>query len=89
VEIPRKVGPNTWGVRTPLHFNKATGKKERYWIGREYKTKTEAEKALRQWHTDHEAGKIAARSDMRLGLTGSTSGWRTIGRRGRPWPGTR
>lgn len=67
VEIKRTGRPNTWGVRTPLHFNKATGKQERYWIGREYKTKTEAEKALRQWHTDHEAGKIAARSDMKLG----------------------
>ncbi|GAA2231952.1 site-specific integrase [Streptomyces amakusaensis] len=66
-EISRKGRPNTWGVRTPLHFSKATGKKERYWIGREYRTKTEAEKALRQWHSDHEAGKVAARSDMKLG----------------------
>ncbi|ARX82331.1 hypothetical protein SMD44_01741 [Streptomyces alboflavus] len=67
MEIPRKGRPNTWGVRTPLHFNPATGKKERYWIGREYPTKTAAEKALRDWHSDHETGKIAARSDMKLG----------------------
>lgn len=32
VEIPRTGRANTWGVRTPLHFNKATGKQERYWI---------------------------------------------------------
>ncbi|MEU3598843.1 tyrosine-type recombinase/integrase [Streptomyces sp. NPDC006798] len=66
VEIPRKGRPNTWGVRTPLHLNKATGKKGRYWIGREYKNKTEAERALRKWHNDHEAGKAPARSDMKL-----------------------
>ncbi|MFJ4791911.1 tyrosine-type recombinase/integrase [Kitasatospora purpeofusca] len=67
VEIPRKGRPNTWGVRTPQHPNKATGKNERYWIGREYRTKTEAAKALRQWHTDHDAGTVAVRSDMTLG----------------------
>ncbi|MEV7215046.1 hypothetical protein AB0O31_18380 [Kitasatospora cineracea] len=54
VEIPRKGRPSTWGVRTPLHLNPATGKKERHWIGREYGTKTEAEKALRKWHPKHE-----------------------------------
>lgn len=58
VEIPRTGRPNTWGVRTPLHFDPATGKRGRYWIGREYKTKTEAERALRKWHTDHEAGTL-------------------------------
>ncbi|NEC92531.1 tyrosine-type recombinase/integrase [Streptomyces sp. SID12501] len=67
VEIPRKGRPNTWGVRTPLHFDKAQGKQIRYWIGREYPTKTAAEKALREWHTNYDAGKIAARSDMKLG----------------------
>ncbi|MFI2619348.1 tyrosine-type recombinase/integrase [Streptomyces sp. NPDC018584] len=67
VEIPRKGRPNTWGVRTPLHFNKATGKKERYWIGREYPTKTAAERALREWISNYEAGKIAVRSDMTMG----------------------
>ncbi|MCM2390339.1 tyrosine-type recombinase/integrase [Streptomyces albipurpureus] len=67
MEIPRKGRPNTWGVRTPLHLNKATGQKERYWIGREFKNKTEAERASRKWMTDHDAGKLAARSDMKLG----------------------
>ncbi|MER7315719.1 hypothetical protein ACIPJG_29235 [Streptomyces halstedii] len=67
VEIPRTGRANTWGVRTPLHFNKVTGKRERYWIGREYKNKTAAERALRVWITDYEAGKVAARSDMKLG----------------------
>ncbi|MFJ2605013.1 hypothetical protein ACIO13_08510 [Streptomyces sp. NPDC087425] len=51
VEIPRTGRQNTWGVRTPLHFNPATGKRERYWIGRECKNKTEAERALRKWYT--------------------------------------
>ncbi|WP_152645129.1 N-terminal phage integrase SAM-like domain-containing protein [Kitasatospora griseola] len=54
-------------MRTPLHLNPATGKRERYWIGREYPTKTAAEKALSKWHTDHEAGQIRVSSDMRLG----------------------
>lgn len=67
VEIPRKGRPNTWGVRTPLHFDRAQGKQIRYWIGREYPTKTAAEKALREWHSNYEAGKISARSDMKLG----------------------
>lgn len=67
VEIPRTGRPNTWGVRTPLHFNPATGKRERYWIGREYKNKTEAERALRKWHTDHETGTLTPRSDMTMG----------------------
>ncbi|WP_282205252.1 tyrosine-type recombinase/integrase [Kitasatospora fiedleri] len=64
MEIPRKGRPNTWGVRTPLHLNPATGKKERHWIGREYGTKTEAERALRKWHTEHEEGDLTPRSDM-------------------------
>ncbi|MET8566047.1 hypothetical protein ABZV75_37865 [Streptomyces flaveolus] len=67
MEIPRTGRPNTWGVRTPLHFDKAQGKKIRYWIGREYPTKTAAEKALREWHSNYEAGKIATRSDTKLG----------------------
>ncbi|MFD5562720.1 tyrosine-type recombinase/integrase [Kitasatospora griseola] len=64
MEIPRRGRPNTWGVRTPLHLNPATGKKERYWIGREYTTKTEAEKALRTWHNEHDEGELTPRSDM-------------------------
>ncbi|MEU2515665.1 hypothetical protein [Streptomyces syringium] len=48
-------------MRTPLHFAPATGKRGHYWIGREYKTKTEAERALRKWHTDHEAGTLTPR----------------------------
>lgn len=67
MEIPRKGRPNTWGVRTPLHFNKAKGKQDRYWIGREYPTKTEAEKALRKWHNEYEAGNVRVSSDMKLG----------------------
>jgi integrase len=67
VEIPRKGRPNTWGVRTPLHLNRATGKQERYWIGRDYPTKTAAEKALRAWHSDYDAGAVVSRSDMKLG----------------------
>ncbi|MFG2678858.1 hypothetical protein [Streptomyces sp. NPDC048392] len=54
-------------MRTPLHFDPATGEKGRYWIGREYKTKTEAERALRKWHTEHEAGALTPRSDMTMG----------------------
>ncbi|MFF9674506.1 hypothetical protein ACF1GS_22880 [Streptomyces eurythermus] len=54
-------------MRTPLHFNPATGKRERYWIGREYKNRTEAERALRKWHTDREAGTLIPRSDMTMG----------------------
>ncbi|WP_157882579.1 hypothetical protein, partial [Streptomyces silvensis] len=53
-------------MRTPLHFNPATGTKERYWIGRDYKTKTEAERALRHWLSDHEAGTLNPRSDMTM-----------------------
>ncbi|WP_344635792.1 tyrosine-type recombinase/integrase [Kitasatospora cystarginea] len=61
MEIPRKGRPNTWGVRTPRHLNKTTGEEShRYWIGRDYPTKTAAEKALRQWHNDYEAGKVYA-----------------------------
>lgn len=67
VEIPRSGRPNTWGVRTPLHFDEAQGKQVRYWIGREYATKTQASKALRKWLVDHEAGVIVARSDMKFG----------------------
>ncbi|MEU5427646.1 site-specific integrase [Streptomyces olivoreticuli] len=67
VEIPRRGRSNTWAVRTPLHFDPAQGKKVRYWIGREYETKTAAERALRKWLTDHEAGTVAPRSDMKLG----------------------
>lgn len=64
MEIPRKGRPNTWGVRTPLHLNPATGKKERYWIGREYDTKTAADRALSKWHSEHDEGELTARSDM-------------------------
>ncbi|MFB7473221.1 tyrosine-type recombinase/integrase [Kitasatospora sp. NPDC056184] len=67
MEIPRKGRPNTWGVRTPLHLNPATGKQERYWIGRDYKNKTEAEKALRTWHKEFEEGDLTPRSDMTMG----------------------
>ncbi|GAU66693.1 hypothetical protein SSP35_03_03410 [Streptomyces sp. NBRC 110611] len=67
VEIPRKGRPNTWGIRTPLHFDKAQGKKVRYWIGREYENKTKAERALRKWINDYEAGNVAPRSDIKLG----------------------
>ncbi|MFJ6123792.1 tyrosine-type recombinase/integrase [Streptomyces griseoviridis] len=67
VEIPRKGRPNTWGVRTPEHFNPASRQKDRYWIGREFKNKTEAEKALRKWHSDREAGDLTPRSDMTMG----------------------
>ncbi|BAJ32376.1 hypothetical protein KSE_66170 [Kitasatospora setae KM-6054] len=58
MEIPRRGRPNTWGVRTPRHINPTTGEEHRYWIGRDYPTKTAAEKALRQWHIDYEAGEI-------------------------------
>ncbi|MFI2031372.1 tyrosine-type recombinase/integrase [Streptomyces buecherae] len=67
MEIFRKGRPNTWGVRTPRHINTATGEEDRYWIGREYKTKTAAVRALRQWMSDYEAGKVAPRIDMTLG----------------------
>ncbi|MFJ4093473.1 tyrosine-type recombinase/integrase [Kitasatospora sp. NPDC089913] len=67
VEIPRKGRPNTWGVRTPLHFNPAVGRKDRYWIGREYKNKTEAEKALSKWIADFDEGDLTPRSDMTVG----------------------
>lgn len=33
VEIPRTGRPSTWDVRTPLRFNPATGRKERYRTG--------------------------------------------------------
>ncbi|MFD6185604.1 hypothetical protein [Streptomyces goshikiensis] len=46
VLVPRKGRRDMWGVRTPEHFNNAKGKKDRYWIGRGFKTKTSAEKAL-------------------------------------------
>lgn len=64
VRIPRKGRPDTWGVRTPLHFDKAQGKKIRYWIGREYETKTAAEKALKKWITEFEAGEVMPRTDL-------------------------
>ncbi|MEV8344661.1 tyrosine-type recombinase/integrase [Streptomyces niveus] len=67
-EIPRSGRSNTWGVRTPLHFDAAQGKKIRYWIGREYATKTAASRALNKWLTEHEAGAVAARSDMKFGV---------------------
>ncbi|MCJ0870293.1 site-specific integrase [Streptomyces sp. AP-93] len=67
VEIPRRGRSNTWGVRTPLHYDPTQGKKVRFWIGREYATKTEASRALSRWLTDHEAGTIAPRSEMKLG----------------------
>ncbi|GHE98034.1 hypothetical protein GCM10018785_72890 [Streptomyces longispororuber] len=54
---------------SPLHrsLDPATGNKERYWIGRDYKNKTEAERALRHWLSDHEAGTLVPRSDMTVG----------------------
>ncbi|MEU9603727.1 hypothetical protein [Streptomyces sp. NPDC048057] len=67
IEIKREGRPNTWGVRTPRHINPATGKEDRYWIGRDFKNKTAAEKALRKWHTDREEGNLAPRSDMTMG----------------------
>ncbi|MFJ7907534.1 tyrosine-type recombinase/integrase [Kitasatospora sp. NPDC096204] len=67
MEIPRKGRPNTWGVRTPHHFNPATGRKDRYWIGRDYKNKTEAEKALSKWIADFDEGDLTPRSDMTMG----------------------
>ncbi|MFD7014025.1 tyrosine-type recombinase/integrase [Streptomyces sp. NPDC059928] len=54
-------------MRTPRHFDPALGKENRYWIGRDFKTKTLAERALRKWLNDQEAGMLPARSDMRLG----------------------
>ncbi|MGW3232440.1 tyrosine-type recombinase/integrase [Kitasatospora sp. NPDC001095] len=67
MEIVRKGRPNTWGVRTPVHFNPAAGKNDRYWIGRNYKNKTEAEKALSKWIADFEEGDLTPRSDMTVG----------------------
>ncbi|GAA1922111.1 site-specific integrase [Streptomyces sodiiphilus] len=67
VEISRKGRANTWGVRTPLHFDRSQGKHVRPWIGRDFPTKTAAERALRKWITDHEAGKVVVASDMALG----------------------
>ncbi|QNJ42042.1 tyrosine-type recombinase/integrase [Streptomyces buecherae] len=67
VKVKRVGRPDTWGVRTPLHVNAATGEPDRYWIGREYPTKTAAERALREWIADYEAGKVVARSDVTLG----------------------
>jgi integrase len=54
-------------VRTPLHYDSAQGKDVRFWIGREYTTKTEASRALRKWLTDREAGAVVSRSDMKFG----------------------
>ncbi|MFD4130999.1 hypothetical protein [Streptomyces goshikiensis] len=58
VLVPRKGRPDMWGVRTPEHFNNATGKQHRYWTGRDFKTKTSAEKALQHGCGPliHEAG---------------------------------
>ncbi|UED83171.1 tyrosine-type recombinase/integrase [Streptomyces profundus] len=67
VEVVRKGRPNTWGIQTPLHFDKAQGRKIRYWIGREFKNKTAAEKALREWLGKRDEGKLAARTNMTLG----------------------
>lgn len=36
-------------------------------MGREFKNETTAERVLRQWTSDYEAGRVAARSDMKLG----------------------
>ncbi|WP_236246510.1 tyrosine-type recombinase/integrase [Streptomyces sp. CC210A] len=66
VEIPRRGRPNTWGVRTPLHYDPAQGKEVRYWIGRDYPTKTAATRALRKWLTDREAGAVVSRSEMKF-----------------------
>ncbi|MFI5942164.1 tyrosine-type recombinase/integrase [Streptomyces uncialis] len=67
VEIIRSGRPNTWGVRTPLHYDPVQGKKIRFWIGRDYPTKTEASRALNKWMAEHDSGAIVPRSDMRLG----------------------
>ncbi|MGX1851085.1 tyrosine-type recombinase/integrase [Streptomyces sp. NPDC055299] len=67
VEISRRGRPNTWGVRTPLHYDPVQGMKVRFWIGREFATKTEANRALSKWLTEREAGTIVSRSDMKLG----------------------
>ncbi|KUJ70830.1 hypothetical protein ACZ90_00485 [Streptomyces albus subsp. albus] len=50
-----------------MHFDKAQGKKIRYWIGREYETKTKAERALGKWINDFEVGLIAPKADMTMG----------------------
>ncbi|MEV6670724.1 hypothetical protein [Streptomyces sp. NPDC051162] len=54
VLIKRNGRLDTWGVRTPEHEDLETGKRVRPWIGRDYKTKTAAAKALRDWLTKRE-----------------------------------
>ncbi|MFF4223218.1 tyrosine-type recombinase/integrase [Streptomyces abikoensis] len=54
VLIKRSSRPDTWGVRTPEHEDLETGKRVRPWIGRDFKTKTEAAKALRKWLNERE-----------------------------------
>ncbi|GAA0455582.1 tyrosine-type recombinase/integrase [Streptomyces stramineus] len=54
VEVKRRGRPNTWGVRTPEHEDLKTGERLRYWIGRDYKNKTEAAKALTKWLNERE-----------------------------------
>ncbi|MFE7479985.1 tyrosine-type recombinase/integrase [Streptomyces sp. NPDC057552] len=67
VEIVRPGRANTWGIRTPLHYDPAQGKKTRYWIGRDFPTKTAASKALSKWLTEQESGEVVTRSDMKFG----------------------
>lgn len=50
-----------------MHFDAAAGKKIRYWIGRDYPTKTAAEKALREWLNKRDQGKLPARTTMTFG----------------------
>ncbi|WP_367132504.1 MULTISPECIES: tyrosine-type recombinase/integrase [Streptomyces] len=52
--IKRSGRPDTWGVRTPEHEDPETGKRVRPWIGRDFKTKTAAAKALRDWLAEYE-----------------------------------
>ncbi|MEU2513748.1 tyrosine-type recombinase/integrase [Streptomyces syringium] len=52
--IKRSGRPDTWGVRTPEHKDLATGERVRYWIGRDYESKTAAAKALRKWLNERE-----------------------------------
>lgn len=67
VEIVRNGRANTWGIRTPLHYDPAQGKRVRYWIGREFPTKTAAIRALGKWITEQESDGFVPRSDMKFG----------------------
>ncbi|MFF5720629.1 tyrosine-type recombinase/integrase [Streptomyces buecherae] len=67
VKIKRSGRPDTWGVRTPMHFDRAQQKEIRYWIGRDFETKTAAENALSEWIVQFKKGEIAPRSDLTVG----------------------